>query len=55
MDNILQDSLAQQGIADSITLVTYTLKVYYTYEFRDATPSVNNFINQVGCSSLGHY
>ena len=52
-DEITKLSRDKQGEDDSKTIATYSLKVYYTYEFRDSTPNVNNFINQVSCFSYG--
>ena len=37
----------RQGVDDSTTVVTYSLKVYYTPEFRDATPDIPGFVNEV--------
>jgi len=39
--------LRQKGINDQSTVVTYTVKIYYTQEFKDDTPDVPLFLDQV--------
>ena len=50
--NLKQEALEQQGKDDSTTEKTYSLKVYYTFEFRDAVEDVTGFIKVVICSSV---
>ena len=41
------DALLKQGLEDSTTLVTYSLKVYYTIEFGKKTEDIPLFVEQV--------
>ena len=41
------DEFFRQGEGDNATMVTYSVKFYYTPEFAAATPDINGFIDQV--------
>ena len=45
------DALLKQGLEDSTTVVTYSLKVYYTIEFEKKTEDIPLFVEQV----IAHY
>ena len=47
-----RSALHQQGIDDPITMVTYTMKVYYTTDFAKSTPEIQKFVNKVSGLSL---
>ena len=46
------DALLKQGLEDSTTVVTYTLKVYYTIEFQQKTEDIPLFVEQVIANNL---
>ena len=41
------DKLTEQAESDNVTMVTYSIKIYYTPQFAAATPDIDGFIDQV--------
>ena len=41
------NELRQQGILDNTTIVTYTVKYYYTKEFAEVTDDIELYMDQV--------
>merc|ERR1740131_792534 len=47
VSNRINDEYRQQGIDDSTTIVTFSIKFYYTREFADATDDIELYMDQV--------